>query len=183
MTSDPLKLDKLRELVRTEAIDVVMCYSLDRLTRDPGHGVIITQELEKHGVKLEAVNTYLAKNLLVNLAAEFPEFRKIEDWRELTSDRINTSMIDKLHMVSHRKTFHESCEVSKSWQSEPCIPTSEAIHLFSELKADKGLKENTEKTNRKRLKPFAATFTFLPLDDDTIRQRFLKYYKTRSPRY
>jgi site-specific DNA recombinase len=48
-------LDKLRELVRTEAIEVVVCYSLDRLTRDPGHGVIITQELEKHRVTLEAV--------------------------------------------------------------------------------------------------------------------------------
>ncbi len=41
--------------MRTEAIDVVVCYSLDRLTRDPGHGVIITQELEKHRVTLEAV--------------------------------------------------------------------------------------------------------------------------------
>ena len=49
------ELDKLRELVRNEQIDVIVCYSLDRLTRDPGHGVIITQELEKHGVKLEAV--------------------------------------------------------------------------------------------------------------------------------
>ena len=49
------ELDKLRELVRAEAIDVLVCYSLDRLTRDPGHGVIITQELEKHHVILEAV--------------------------------------------------------------------------------------------------------------------------------
>ncbi|MFC1860636.1 recombinase family protein [Chloroflexota bacterium] len=49
------ELDKLRELVRTEAIDVVVCFSLDRLTRDPGHGVILTQELEKHHVILEAV--------------------------------------------------------------------------------------------------------------------------------
>ena len=49
------ELDKLRELVRAEAIDVLVCHSLDRLTRDPGHGVIITQELEKHSVKLEAV--------------------------------------------------------------------------------------------------------------------------------
>lgn len=49
------ELDKLREMVRTESIDVVVCYSLDRLTRDPGHGVIITQELEKHRVTLEAV--------------------------------------------------------------------------------------------------------------------------------
>ena len=49
------ELDKLRELVRTEAIDFVVCYSLDRLTRDPGHGVIITQELEKYHITLETV--------------------------------------------------------------------------------------------------------------------------------
>ncbi|MGD1039545.1 MAG: recombinase family protein [Dehalococcoidales bacterium] len=49
------ELDKLRELVRNEQIDVIVCYSLDRLSRDPGHGVIITQELEKCGVKLETV--------------------------------------------------------------------------------------------------------------------------------
>ena len=28
------ELDKLRELVRTETIDILVCYSLDRLTRD-----------------------------------------------------------------------------------------------------------------------------------------------------
>jgi site-specific DNA recombinase len=50
------ELDKLRELIRNEVIDVIVCYSLDRLSRDPGHGVIITQELEKHGVKLETVS-------------------------------------------------------------------------------------------------------------------------------
>jgi len=55
LTLDRPKLNELRELVRTEAIDVVICYSLDRLTRDPGHGVIITQELEKHRITLEAV--------------------------------------------------------------------------------------------------------------------------------
>jgi len=49
------ELDKLRELVRAESIDIIVCYSLDRLSRDPGHGVIITQELEKHSVKLETV--------------------------------------------------------------------------------------------------------------------------------
>ena len=55
LSLERLELDKLRELVRAEAIDVIVCYSLDRLSRDPTHGVILTQELEKHGVKLEAV--------------------------------------------------------------------------------------------------------------------------------
>jgi site-specific DNA recombinase len=49
------QLDRLRELVRDHAIDVIVCYSLDRLSRDPVHGVIITQELERHGIALEAV--------------------------------------------------------------------------------------------------------------------------------
>ena len=49
------ELDKLRELVRAKIIDVIVCYSLDRLSRDPGHGVILAEELEKHSVKLETV--------------------------------------------------------------------------------------------------------------------------------
>ena len=60
------ELNRLRELVRSGGVDVVICHSLDRLSRDPTHGVILTQELEKHDVKLEAVtedisNTELGK--------------------------------------------------------------------------------------------------------------------------
>jgi len=33
------KLDELRELVRSEKVDIVVVYSLDRLSRDPVHGV------------------------------------------------------------------------------------------------------------------------------------------------
>jgi len=48
-------LNELRELVRIGAIDVIVVYVLDRLSRDPTHGVILTEEIEKHGVRLEAV--------------------------------------------------------------------------------------------------------------------------------
>ncbi len=48
------KLNELRELVRSDEVDVVVVYSLDRFSRDPVHGVILMQELEKHGVYLEA---------------------------------------------------------------------------------------------------------------------------------
>ncbi|MFC1959052.1 recombinase family protein, partial [Chloroflexota bacterium] len=37
-----------------EAVDSVVVYSLDRFSRDPVHGVILMQELEKYGVALEA---------------------------------------------------------------------------------------------------------------------------------
>ncbi len=48
------RLEELREVVRSESIDYVVVYSLDRFSRDPVHGVILMQELEKHGVSLEA---------------------------------------------------------------------------------------------------------------------------------
>lgn len=48
------RLTELREIVRSDSIDVVVVYSLDRFSRDPVHGVILMQELEKHGVTLEA---------------------------------------------------------------------------------------------------------------------------------
>ncbi len=48
------KLAELRDLVQSEVIDYVVVYSLDRFARDPVHGVILMQELEKHGVALEA---------------------------------------------------------------------------------------------------------------------------------
>ena len=54
LSLDRPKLDELRELVRSEGIDLVVVYSLDRFSRDPVHGVILMQELEKHGVTLEA---------------------------------------------------------------------------------------------------------------------------------
>ncbi len=48
------RLTELREVVRSQRIDSVVVYSLDRFSRDPVHGVILMQELEKHGVGLEA---------------------------------------------------------------------------------------------------------------------------------
>ncbi len=55
LTLERPKLEELRELVRNEQIDVIVVYCLDRLSRDPTHGVILTQELERHHVTLEAV--------------------------------------------------------------------------------------------------------------------------------
>lgn len=53
------RLSELREVVRSESIDCVVVYSLDRFSRDPVHGVILMQELEKHSVSLEAVSETL----------------------------------------------------------------------------------------------------------------------------
>ena len=54
LTLERPKLNELRELERAKVIDVIVVYSIDRYSRDPVHGVILMQELEKHGVSLEA---------------------------------------------------------------------------------------------------------------------------------
>ena len=66
LTLDRPQLNELRDLIRSEDIDVVVVFCLDRLSRDPSHGVILIQELDKHRVILEAVtedvdNTELGK--------------------------------------------------------------------------------------------------------------------------
>jgi len=46
------KLDQLRELIRDKGIDTLICHSLDRLSRDPVHLVILQEEFERAGVGL-----------------------------------------------------------------------------------------------------------------------------------
>jgi len=87
LSLDRPELGNLREQIRAGAVDVVVCYSLDRLTRDPGHGVILTQEMEKHGVILEAVsedvdNTELGK--LISYIRGFASKLEAERIRERT---------------------------------------------------------------------------------------------------
>jgi site-specific DNA recombinase len=58
------ELDKLRELVRTKAIDVVVCHCLDRHSRNATQGVILRDELDKHHVLLESVTEDIGKTPL-----------------------------------------------------------------------------------------------------------------------
>ena len=60
------KLEELREKVRSDSIDAVVVYSLDRFSRDPVHGVILMQELEKHDVLLEAATETVDNSEVAN---------------------------------------------------------------------------------------------------------------------
>lgn len=55
LTLERPKLNELRDLIRSNDLDLVIVYCLDRISRDPTHGVILTQEFEKYNVTLEAV--------------------------------------------------------------------------------------------------------------------------------
>lgn len=64
LTLDRPRLNELRELVRSEQIDVVVVYCLDRLSRNATHGVILRDELDNHNVGFESVTEDLDKTPL-----------------------------------------------------------------------------------------------------------------------
>ena len=87
LTLDRPKLNELRELIRNDQVEVVVIYCLDRLSRDPTHGVILIQEMEKHNVTLEAVtedidNSELGK--LISYIRGFSSKLEAEKIRERT---------------------------------------------------------------------------------------------------
>jgi site-specific DNA recombinase len=87
LTLDRPNLNKLREHVWNGEIDVVVVYCLDRVSRDPTHGVLLQEELEKHGVTLEAVtetieSTELGK--LISYIRGFASKLEAEKIRERT---------------------------------------------------------------------------------------------------
>ena len=49
---DRPKLDQLRQWVRDKEVDAVVAYTLDRLSRDPVHFIILQEEIERSGVEL-----------------------------------------------------------------------------------------------------------------------------------
>ena len=88
LTLECPKLSILREMVRAGEIAVVVCHSLDRLSRDPTHGVILTQEMEKQDVILETVtedvdNSELGK--LISYIRGFASKLEAEKIRERTT--------------------------------------------------------------------------------------------------
>jgi site-specific DNA recombinase len=52
LSLDRPKLNHLREWVRDKEVDAVIAYTLDRLSRDPVHFIILQEELERAGVAL-----------------------------------------------------------------------------------------------------------------------------------
>ena len=87
LTLDRPRLSELRELIRNDQVEVIVIYCLDRLSRDPTHGVILIQEMEKHNVTLEAVtedidNSELGK--LISYIRGFSSKLEAEKIRERT---------------------------------------------------------------------------------------------------
>lgn len=102
------KLDKLRQLVRNEDIKGVVIHCLDRISRDPTHGVILTQELEKHNVTLEAVTEDIDSSELGKLITYIRQYAanlEAEKIRERTGRGIRSRVFDKKMPVTFRAPY------------------------------------------------------------------------------
>jgi len=100
------KLDELRQLVRNREINAVVVYCLDRLTRDPAHGVILTQEFENNHVSLEAVtetveSTEIGK--LISYVRGFAAKLEAEKIRERTMRGTRDRVTKKRLPVTYRQ--------------------------------------------------------------------------------
>jgi len=54
--TDRPRLNEMRRLIRSHSVDAVICYSTDRLARNPIHIAIIAEECEKRGIELVFVS-------------------------------------------------------------------------------------------------------------------------------
>jgi len=57
-TLDRPGLDRMRNLVAAGGVSVVLAQDRDRFAREPAHGWILREELDKHGCKLRALNDH-----------------------------------------------------------------------------------------------------------------------------
>jgi len=64
LTLERPQLTQLRDLVRSNDLDVIVIYCLDRLSRNATHGVILRDEFDKHHVILESVTEDIDKSPL-----------------------------------------------------------------------------------------------------------------------
>lgn len=81
------QLTDLRDLAAEGGVKIVVIYCLDRITRDPTHGVILTQEFDTLGVRLEAVTETVESSevgKLINYIRGFASKLEVEKIRERT---------------------------------------------------------------------------------------------------
>ena len=65
------ELPRLRQWVRDKEVDAVIGYTLDRLSRDPVHFIILQEELEKTGVTLILVTETISEEMVAQSRLQY----------------------------------------------------------------------------------------------------------------
>jgi site-specific DNA recombinase len=109
LSLDRPKLDQLRQWVRDREVDGVVAYTLDRLSRDPVHFIILQEELERAGVVLIMVTEDVDSSDMGKLIAHIKGFaakleaEKIKE-RTMRGKRAR-ALAGKLPGNSHAKLY------------------------------------------------------------------------------
>jgi len=74
LTIDRPKLNEVRQQVRDKQVNAVIAYTLDRLSRDPVHFIILQEELEKAGVEIILVTETLDSSDMGKLISHIKGF-------------------------------------------------------------------------------------------------------------
>ena len=87
LSLDRPKLNEVRQWVRDREVDAVIAYTLDRLSRDPVHFIILQEELERAGIELIMVTEDVDSSDMGKLIAHIKGFAaklEVEKIRERT---------------------------------------------------------------------------------------------------
>ena len=108
LTLDRPKLDELRQLVRAKQINNIIIYCLDRYSRNPTHGVILLDELEKSNITLKAVTEDIDTSelgKLINYIRQYVANVEAEKLRERSTRGIKARVYDKGLPVTFRPPY------------------------------------------------------------------------------
>jgi hypothetical protein len=72
---------------------------------------LIDGTVDALSVKMRDINKPLALSLLLHLKEEFPELDNINDWDQLTDDKINHDFIARLKIKASRGDFTGTCDL------------------------------------------------------------------------
>ena len=109
LSLDRPKLAQLRQWVRDKEVDAVVAYTLDRLSRDPVHFIILQEEMERSGVELILITEDVDNSDLGLLIAHIKgyaaklEAEKIKE-RTMRGKRAR-ALAGKLPANSHAKLY------------------------------------------------------------------------------
>lgn len=148
-------LSKLRQAVRDHKVEVVLFHDPDRLARNLSHQLIISEEIERAGVKLEFVTTSIEDSpegrMFFNLKGVFAEYE-----REKIKDRTTRGRLQKARegfIVGGRRPFgyNYTAKSSDSRGGAYTINESEALlvrQMFEWIAAGRSARSLVTEFNR-----------------------------------
>lgn len=128
---DRPKLNELRELARNKKIDVIICYALDRLSRDPVHLILFQDEFEKNNIELilvtETIDSSDLGKLILHVRGYAAKLETLKIKERTTRGRKTRALSGKVPSGSNSRLFgYDYIPASKGESGKRIIDQAEA---------------------------------------------------------